>query len=142
MQRTGSAHWEGDIKGGKGTVRFGSGAFEGPYSFATRFGDTPGTNPEEMIGAAHAACFSMALSGALTGAGHVPTSIDTKASVTIEKQGAGFAITKIELDCRAAVPGISPEDLERIAADAKANCPVSKALATVPITLLLTGPTL
>lgn len=141
MERNGTARWEGDLKHGKGTVRFGSGAFEATYSFATRFGDTPGTNPEEMIGAAHAACFSMAFSAGLSAAGHVPTSVETKATVTVESKDGGWAITGIALDCRANVPGISRADLERIAGDAKAGCPVSKALAAVPITLQLAGPT-
>src|ERR1700710_2999768 len=129
MQRTGSAHWEGDIKGGKGTVRFGSGAFEGPYSFATRFGDTPGTNPEELIGAAHAACFSMAFSAGLAGVGFVPTSVETTATVHLGRDAAGFSITGIDLTCHAVAGNISPELLQKTADEAKKNCPISKALA-------------
>ena len=103
MERTASAHWEGDLRSGNGSMRLGSGAFEGPFSFRTRFEGAPGTNPEELLGAAHAGCFSMALSGALSKAGKPPTSIDTKAVVILE----GLTITKIELATRAVVPGLT-----------------------------------
>src|SRR3990172_3760314 len=133
MQRTGSARWEGDLKQGKGTVKFSGGAFEGQYSFGTRFENGVGTNPEEMIAAAHASCFSMALSGALSAAGHVPTSVATTATVDLNKVGAGFAITGIHLATVVAAPGLTAEQLATISNDAKSNCPVSRALAAVPI---------
>ncbi|HEY3933683.1 MAG TPA: OsmC family protein [Gemmatimonadales bacterium] len=139
MQRTGTARWEGDIKGGKGTLKSERGAVSGTYSFGSRFGaDTSGTNPEELIATAHAACFSMALSAALSKDGTVPRSIETTATVNVEQGSSGFAITRIDLDCRADVPGIAADALNRIAEDAKNNCPVSKALSAVPITLNLT----
>ncbi len=138
MHRTGSARWEGDLKAGKGTVRLGSGAFEGQYSFSTRFENGVGTNPEELIASAHASCFSMALSGGLSRAGHVPQSVATTATVTLEKSEAGFSITGIHLDSVVADAGLTDEALQTIAADAKKNCPVSRALAAVPITLKVT----
>ena len=138
MQRTGSARWEGDLKQGKGTVRLGSGAFEGQYSFATRFENGVGTNPEELIATAHAGCFSMALSAALSAAGHVPQGIATSATVDLNKVGPGFAITGIHLETVVSATGLSPEMLATISDDAKKNCPVSKALAAVPITLKAT----
>jgi len=134
MERTASAHWEGDLRSGNGSMRLGSGAFEGPFSFRTRFEGAPGTNPEELLGAAHAGCFSMALSGALSKAGKPPKSIDTKAIVILE----GLTITKIELTTRAVVPGLTAAEFQALADDAKANCIVSKALAAVPITLQAT----
>ena len=112
-------------------MRLGSGAFEGPYSFATRFEGAPGTNPEELLGAAHAGCLSMALSLGLTKAGKPPKSIDTKAVVHLE----GLAITKIDLSTRVEAPGLSAANFQVLADDAKVNCIVSKALAAVPITL-------
>jgi len=134
MQRTATAHWEGDLRSGNGSMRLGSGAFEGPFSFKTRFEGAPGTNPEELLGAAHAGCFSMALSHGMAQAGKPPTSVDTKAVVTLE----GVTITKIELATRAVVPGLSAAEFQTFAEDAKANCIVSKALAAVPITLQAT----
>jgi lipoyl-dependent peroxiredoxin len=138
MLRTGSARWEGDLKAGKGTVKFGSGAFEGQYSFGTRFENGVGTNPEEMIASAHASCFSMALSAGLSGAGHVPQSVSTTATVTLEKGATGFAITGIHLETVVEDSGLTAEMLATISEDAKKNCPVSKALAAVPITLKAT----
>jgi len=134
MERTASAHWEGDLRSGNGSMRLGSGAFEGPFSFRTRFEGAPGTNPEELLGAAHAGCFSMALSGALSKAGKPPKSIDTKAIVILE----GLTITKIELTTRAVVPGLTAAEFQALADDAKTNCIVSKALAAVPLTLQAT----
>lgn len=134
MERTATAHWEGDLRSGSGSMRLGSGAFEGPYSFKTRFEGAPGTNPEELLGAAHAGCFSMALSLGLTKAGKPPKSIDTKAVVHLENLG----ITKIDLTTRVDAPGLSAADFQAMADDAKANCIVSKALAAVPITLQAT----
>src|SRR5437764_5907604 len=110
-----SAVWEGKLKDGKGTFKAGSGAFSGPYSFATRFESTPGTNPEELIAAAHAACFSMALAAGLEKAGKPSAKVDTKAAVTIEKGDSGFGITGIKLTTRATVPGISKEEFAKIA---------------------------
>ena len=130
--RTGNAVWNGDLKTGTGTVALGSGAFEGPYSFASRWEDGSGTNPEELIGAAHAGCFSMALSNILAGAGTPPTEVRTEAR---GRDDQGAAITKIELVCRAIVPGIDADAFAEHAAKAKAGCPVSKALASVPIDL-------
>src|SRR3954467_11374682 len=108
--RRANAVWEGDLKSGSGMMKLGSGAFEGNYSFGTRFEGAPGTNPEELIGAAHAGCFSMALSAALGKGGHQPTRIHTTANVHLEKVGEGFGITRIDLDCEAEVPGISDEE--------------------------------
>ncbi len=135
IDRTANARWEGTLKDGNGTMRLGSGAFEGKYSFGSRFEQAPGTNPEELIGAAHAGCFSMAFANALSQAGHPPTSIETKAVVHLDRTDAGFAIVGIDLATKAVVPGVSPGDFARIANEAKAGCPVSKALASVPITL-------
>src|SRR3954462_6695733 len=108
--RTSSAHWQGSLTGGSGTMALGSGAFEGAYSFKTRFEDQPGTNPEELIAAAHAGCFSMAFANALSQAGHVPTAGDTSANVQFGKADGGFAITRIDLVTRADVPGIDDAD--------------------------------
>ncbi len=129
--RQATAHWNGDIQRGSGRLRLESGAFEGPYSFASRFESAGGTNPEELLGAAHAGCFTMAFSLALSGAGHPPTSIDTSARVQIEKVDGGFAITKIALETEAEVPGIDAAAFQALAEGAKKNCPVSKALAAV-----------
>lgn len=136
--RKADAHWEGPLREGNGTIRLGSGAFEGKYSFGTRFEGSPGTNPEELLGAAHAGCFTMALSLMLGKAGHPPTSLDTTATVHLDKVGEGFAITGIDLTTRGRVPGISAEDFQRIAEDAKTNCIVSKALSGVPMKLAAT----
>ncbi len=127
------ATWEGPIQEGSGTMRLGNGAYEGPYSFKSRFeGDESGTNPEELIAAAHAGCFSMALSGALSKAGHTPESIDTTATVNLRKaEGGGFEIHRIRLVTRARVPGISEEEFQQAVQGAKEGCPVSKALAAV-----------
>jgi len=133
--RKASAVWEGDIRGGNGKVSLGSGAFEGRYSFGSRFEEAAGTNPEELIGAAHAGCFSMALSGGLGRAGHPPKRIATTAKVHIEKVGEGFSITRIELDCEAEVPGLDDATFQNLANKAKEGCPVSKALAGTQITL-------
>ncbi|MBX7061618.1 MAG: OsmC family protein [Pyrinomonadaceae bacterium] len=136
IKRTSEAKWNGSVTEGGGEVKLGSGAFAGPYSFNSRFGDdTKATNPEELIAAAHAGCFSMAFSLILGKSGFTPKSIETKASVYIEKQGEGFAIPKIELVTVADVPGISDEEFQTIAGAAKVNCPVSKVLAAAEITL-------
>ncbi|WP_260599811.1 OsmC family protein [Sphingomonas endolithica] len=139
--RTGSATYQGLGKDGKGHVSTQSGILaDTPYGFNTRFGDEPGTNPEELIAAAHASCFTMALSFALAGAGFNDGTLETSAKVTLDKDGDGFTITKSALDLKATVPGIDPAQFEQIAADAKANCPVSKVLnAEVSLTHTLNG---
>lgn len=133
--RTASAVWNGGLKDGSGRMRLGSGAYEGAYSFATRFEEEPGTNPEELVGAAHAGCFSMALSGALGRAGFTPTRIVTTAKVHLGLGEGGASITRIELDCEAEVPGIDAAVFAEQAEGAKKGCPVSKALAGVEIVL-------
>jgi osmotically inducible protein OsmC len=133
--RTSSARWQGSLKEGAGTMALGSGAFEGAFSFPSRFEEGQGTNPEELIAAAHAGCFSMAFSNILSQAGHVPTSVDTKASVHLNKTDAGFGITRIDLVTRGDVSGIDEAEFQKLAEQAKANCPVSQALAAVDITL-------
>lgn len=136
INRTGSAHWAGGIKDGKGEITTQSGALkEYPYGYASRFEGVAGTNPEELIGAAHAGCFTMALSGILDGAGLKATSMQTTAKVTLESVEGGFGITAIALTLVATVPGTDEAKFKELAAQAKAGCPVSKALAAVPITL-------
>ncbi len=127
--REASAQWNGTLTEGGGTMSFGGGAFEGQYSFASRFEEGEGTNPEELIAAAEAGCYSMALSGDLGNAGHNPERVDSTAKVHIDKVGDGFAITSVELTTEATVPGISDDEFQRIAEGTKENCPVSKALA-------------
>ncbi len=133
--RKASAVWEGPMTEGRGVMRFGSGAFEGPYTFLSRFDSAPGTNPEELIGAAHAGCFSMAFSGLLGTKGHPPKRIETAAEVTIVKVGEGFKITDIALKTVAEVPGIEEAAFLELAETAKKTCPVSQALTGVKITL-------
>ena len=133
--RTAEAEWRGNVLQGKGHMKLGSGAFEGSYDFRSRTADGKGTNPEELIAAAHAGCFSMALSAQLTRAGFTAERICTSAKVLFEKQGEGFAIPLIELETEAMVPGINPTEFQQYASTAKENCPVSKALAGVEIRL-------
>lgn len=133
--RNGSAVWEGTLKGGKGTMKLGSGAYEGPYSFSSRFEEASGTNPEELIGAAEAGCFSMALSSNLEKAGHPAKRISTKATVKLEMVDGGPKITTIDLDVEAEVPGIDQAKFQEAAEATKKGCPVSKALSATPITL-------
>jgi lipoyl-dependent peroxiredoxin len=133
--RNARAVWEGGLKGGQGTVSLGSGAFEGRYSFGSRFEEAGGTNPEELLGAAHAGCFSMALSAGLGRTGFEPKRVATAAKVHLEKVGEGFKITRIDLDCEAEVPGIDDAAFQEAARKAKEGCPVSQALAGVEITL-------
>ena len=133
--RSAEAEWFGKVQDGHGHMKLGSGAFDGPYSFQSRFADGSGTNPEELIGAAHAGCFSMALSAQLTQAGHPPTRVHTKASVHLEKKPEGFAIPRIDLDTEAEVPGIDDAAFQGYADAAKKGCPVSKVLAGAEITL-------
>ena len=138
MIQKASARWHGDLRSGSGTIRVGSGAFEGPYSFSTRFEGAPGTNPEELLGAAHAGCFSMAFALGLAKAGHPPKSIETAVVVHLDKVGEGFGITGIDLTTRGEVTGLSEAEFQRLANEAKVNCIVSKALAGIPMTLVAT----
>ncbi len=133
--RSASATWNGDLKTGNGTFKGKSGAIQGNYSFGTRFEGAPGTNPEELIGAAHASCFSMALAAGLGKNGLNPKSVSTTADVSIEKVGEGFKITKIVLHCEASVPGVDPAKFQEIATATKSGCPVSQALSATPIEL-------
>lgn len=133
--RTGSAVWEGNLREGKGTVRLGSGAYEGAYSFASRFESGTGTNPEELIGAAHAGCFSMALSHGLSQAGYTPKRVSTTARVHLDRVDQGFKITTVELDTEAEIPGIDEKAFLEHAENAKKNCPVSQALGGTEIKL-------
>jgi osmotically inducible protein OsmC len=134
--RTAQAVWAGSLKEGYGSMKLGSGAYEGAFTWSSRFEDGIGTNPEELIGAAHAGCFSMALSSGLGKAGYTPTNIQTQAKVHLGKVDDKTRITKIELDVQAEVPGISPEEFQRIAEATKTGCPVSAALTGVEITLV------
>lgn len=133
--RKADAQWEGSLQDGKGTMRFGSGAFEGAYSFSSRFEEGTGTNPEELLAAAHAGCFSMAFANALSKAGHVPDSVQTAATVHLEKGDAGFSITSIDLVSNVTVSGIDEAEFQQLAAETKVGCPVSKALAATEINL-------
>lgn len=133
--RSAKAEWRGDLKSGKGTLETETGAASGAYSFSSRFEEGTGTNPEELIAAAHAACFSMALSGRLADAGHEPESVRTTAQVHIERGEGGFSITRIHLESRATVPGMDAGAFVREAEAAKSGCPVSRALSAVQITL-------
>ena len=131
MKRSASAHWEGGLKDGKGTVSTESGVLSGTqYSFGTRFENGKGTNPEELIGAAHAGCFSMALSGQLGNAGMIAQSIDTTATVTFEKLEAGFTVTEVHLKLVAKIPGADKAAFETAANNAKTGCPISRLLNT------------
>ena len=129
MKKTATAAWSGDLKTGKGTISTQSGALKSqPYGFNTRFGDTPGTNPEELLGAAHAGCFTMALSNILGEAGMVAQSLDTKAEVTLDKVDDGFSITAVHLTTKARIPGADKAAFEQAANKAKEGCPISKVL--------------
>jgi osmotically inducible protein OsmC len=130
-KRNASARWNGSLQEGNGTMRMASGAYEGPYSFQSRFEEGDGTNPEELIAAAHAGCFSMALSGELGRAGHEVESVETDATVHLEKVDAGFAIKRIELRTRVSAPGLDEAGLQQAAEAAKTGCPISQALAAV-----------
>ncbi|HEX2254595.1 MAG TPA: OsmC family protein [Thermoanaerobaculia bacterium] len=133
--RRAEATWNGTLKDGSGEMALGSGAYRGRYSFGSRFEQEPGSNPEELIAAAHAGCFSMALSAGLTKAGHTPESVHTEARVHLEKQAEGFAIARIDLATEGRVPGIDEATFREHAEGAKQGCPVSKALAAVEIRL-------
>ncbi len=131
LVRTGMAQWNGDLKSGQGTVKVESGAFDTQYSYKSRFEEGTGTNPEELIGAAHAGCYSMALANMLAEAGHTPESVETTAKVKME----GLKITEVMLQTQGSVPGIDQAEFEKYAEDAKKNCPVSQALAALEIKL-------
>ncbi len=135
ITRSAEAEWKGDLKEGRGQMKLGSGAYEGQYSFQSRFEEGTGTNPEELIGAAHAGCFSMAFSASLGKEGYKPTRVHTTAKVHLEKVGEGFSITRINLTAEAEVPGIEADAFQTIAQKAKETCPVSKALAGTEISL-------
>jgi osmotically inducible protein OsmC len=130
-KRTASAVWNGSLTEGSGTMRMGSGAYEGPYSFQSRFEEGDGTNPEELIAAAHAGCFSMALSAELGNAGHEVESVETDATVHLDKVPEGFAIKRIDLHTRVTAPGVDEGAFREAAEAAKKGCPVSQALAAV-----------
>jgi osmotically inducible protein OsmC len=133
--RTAHARWDGSLKTGKGRVDFGNGSFAGAYSFASRFEEGTGTNPEELLGAAHASCFAMALALMLGQAGFEPKYVDATAHVSVESREGGFKITRSHLVCEAEVPGIDRVTFVKHAEAAKAHCPVSQALAGTEITL-------
>jgi osmotically inducible protein OsmC len=127
--RTASARWQGNLTEGSGTMKTGKGGYQGNYSFKSRFEEGEGTNPEELIGAAHAGCFSMAFSKSLADAGFTPTSVETTANVHLDKGDAGFGVTRIELETVGDVPGIDAGTFQKLAEDAKANCPISRLLS-------------
>jgi len=133
--RKAEAFWDGSLKDGGGRMKTSSGSFEGPYTWSSRFEEAKGTNPEELLGAAHAGCFSMALSADLGKAGFKPEHIQTRAQVTIEAVEGHHRITKIHLETEAKVPGISTAQFQQVAEGTRTGCPVSTALASVPITL-------
>jgi osmotically inducible protein OsmC len=134
-RRTSEAQWDGTLKDGKGRFWAESGEVSGVYSYSTRFEEREGSNPEELIGAALASCFSMALAGDVERAGHRPESVRTVATVKLDKADTGFEITGVELNAEARIPEIDPAEFERIAQSTRVNCPVAKALAAIPITL-------
>lgn len=135
IKRKSAAVWQGNLKDGSGSLELGSGAFKGQYSFTSRFEDGVGTNPEELIGAAHAGCFSMAFSADLSNAGYTVDEVKTEAIVSMEKGEAGFTITGVKLVTKARVRDIEMEEFAKLATGAKQNCPVSRALAAVDIQL-------
>ncbi|HSV32104.1 MAG TPA: OsmC family protein [Atribacteraceae bacterium] len=135
LNRTAQAVWEGNLKEGRGTVEFGGGAFKGNYSFTSRFENSKGTNPEELIAAAHAGCFAMAFSGMLAEAGYAPERVTATAKVSLEKVEGGFKISASHLACTARVPGINREKFMSIADEAKQGCPVSVLLSGIRISL-------
>jgi osmotically inducible protein OsmC len=135
IARTASVHWDGDVSRGKGTITTESGFVTAGYSFGTRFSGDPGTNPEELLAASHASCFTMALSLALTREGHPPTAIDTTARVHLRREHGGFDVPLIELSTTATAPGLDADEFQRLAKGAKENCPISKALRSVEVTL-------
>jgi lipoyl-dependent peroxiredoxin len=130
--RNGSAEWRGDLESGSGTVTVGDGVFEGAYSFQSRFAEGEGTNPEQLIAAAHAGCFTMALSSILSAAGHAPESVRTNARVQLRNIDGAPTLTRIDLDTEGHVAGVDEQQFKRYADEAKATCPVSRALAGIP----------
>ncbi len=135
ITRKATVHWEGDIARGHGKIDGESGKVSANYSFGTRFAKEPGTNPEELLAASHSACFTMALTLGLTRSGHPPQAVDTSAAVTLAKDGEGFTITHIALETAVSASGLDASTLAQIAQNAKENCPISKALAAVEISL-------
>ena len=135
MARQATAEWKGDLFGGAGQVRLGSGAYEGGYSFSTRFGDERGVNPEEMVGGALAACFAMALSSSLATAGFTPVAVHTTADVCSGKDEKGYLITRIDLTVSADVPGVDTATFQRLAEETRTGCIVARALLATPITM-------
>ena len=127
--RSASARWQGNLTEGSGTVKTGKGGYQGNYSFKSRFEEGEGTNPEELIGAAHAGCFSMAFSKGLADAGFTPTSVETVAKVHLDKTDAGMSVTRIDLETQGDVPGVDETTFQKLAEDAKANCPISRLLS-------------
>ncbi|MDT5039755.1 MAG: lipoyl-dependent peroxiredoxin [Actinoplanes sp.] len=127
--RTASARWSGNLAEGAGTIKTGKGGYQGNYSFKSRFEEGEGTNPEELIAAAHSGCFSMAFSNGLASAGFTPTSVETTAKVHLDKTDAGMSVTRIDLESTGDVPGIDEGTFQKIAEDAKANCPISRLLS-------------
>src|SRR3984893_1731967 len=130
--RNGSAEWRGDVESGSGGITVGGGGFEGPYSFASRFEDGEGTNPEQLIAAAHAGCFTMALSNLLSGEGHVPDSLRTAAKVQLRNVDGAPTLARVDLETEGRVPGVEGHEFRRYAEQAKEICPVSRALAGIP----------
>jgi osmotically inducible protein OsmC len=130
--RNGSAKWQGDLQSGEGTVTVGDGVFEGQYSFASRFEEGTGTNPEALIAAAHAACFSMALANILSQDGHAPEAVSTKANVQLRNVEGAPTLTRVDLETEGRVPGIDQDQFQQYADQAKQGCPVSRALAGIP----------
>jgi lipoyl-dependent peroxiredoxin len=130
--RNGSAEWHGNLEGGSGTITVGEGVFEGPYSYDSRFGEGQGTNPEQLIAAAHAGCFTMALSSILSGAGHAPDSVHTSARVQLRNIDGAPTLARIDLDTEGRVTGVDEQQFQRYADEAKATCPVARALAGIP----------
>jgi len=141
MKRTANAQWHGDLKSGNGTISAASGVLSNtPYSFHTRFEDGKGTNPEELLAAAHAGCFTMALSAQLAGAGLTATSLETTCTISLEKQADGFSITESHLDLKAQVPGATQEAFDQAVKAAETGCPVSKLYKTkITVTSALVG---
>jgi osmotically inducible protein OsmC len=138
MARQATAEWKGDLKGGGGHVKLGSGAYEGNYSFSSRFEDKPGANPEELLGAAHAGCYSMALANSLAGAGFVARSVHTTADVHLGKDDKGFLITRIDLTVVADVPGVDSAVFQEFAEKTRTGCIIARALAATETTLKAT----
>jgi osmotically inducible protein OsmC len=130
--RNGSAEWRGNVESGSGTVTVGNGVFEGAYSYGSRFGEEEGTNPEQLIAAAQAACFTMALAGVLAAAGHAPESVRTNARVRLRNIDGAPRLVRLDLDTEGHVPGVDEQQFQRYADEAKAACPVARALAGIP----------